>query len=311
MRIDEICDYITGLCARHELNRLPAEFGGGRFFGAPLVGVADGNDPIFQKFKEVVAPEHLTPSEMWLASRLPGAATLAEQLHVVSIVFPYVPAIRQVAAKAKDGLPPEIYCVARNFADSFIDAILEAVEQRFQDRGYRAASGVRSEAFGITVRREPYAVYSNWSERHVAFAAGLGTFSLHEALITAAGCNVRLGSLITDAPLEATRRRGDDHRSNCLHYAKGACGACIERCPAGAITKAGHDKDKCQAYGRKVRELMQERPLHVLLKTERRRVNGKYQTTQNVGCGLCEFGVPCMDRNPVNPVKPGPDCRKG
>jgi epoxyqueuosine reductase len=297
--ISEIREYITELCSTHELNRLPAEFGGGRFYGAPVVGVARGSDPIFQKFKEVVAPEHLTPAEMWLASGLPDAPGLAERLRVLSIVFPYVEWIRQEGTKAKDGLPPEIYCVARNFADAFIDAMLEATERLFRGRGFRAASGVRSGAFGVTIRKEPYGAYSNWSERHVAFAAGLGTFSLHEGLITAVGCNVRLGSVITDAPLEVTPRHSDEPRSNCLHYAKGACGACIKRCPAGAITEAGHDKRKCQAYGRQVSDVMHSRPFYALLKTERRRINGEHRTTVNVGCGLCQFGVPCMDTNPV------------
>jgi len=43
-----------------------------------------------------------------------------------------------------------------------------------------------------------------------AFAAGLGTFSLHEAFISEAGCNIRLASVITDAPLEITPRKGDE-----------------------------------------------------------------------------------------------------
>jgi len=35
---------------------------------------------------------------------------------------------------------------------------------------------------------------SSWSERHAAYAAGLGTFSLNDALITPKGIAHRLGS---------------------------------------------------------------------------------------------------------------------
>jgi len=39
---------------------------------------------------------------------------------------------------------------------------------------------------------------ANWSERHVAFISGLGTFGLHKNLITEKGSSGRLDSLITD-----------------------------------------------------------------------------------------------------------------
>jgi len=57
---------------------------------------------------------------------------------------------------------------------------------------------------------------STWSERHIAFAAGLGTFSLTRAVITSKGCNVRFASLVTNAPLEVTPRKNNDPTANCL-----------------------------------------------------------------------------------------------
>ena len=126
------------------------------------------------------------------------------------------------------------------------------------------------------------------------------TFSLHEGLITETGCNIRLASLITDAPLEITPRLSDEPYSNCLHFAKGACGSCIAKCPAGAITEKGHDKQKCFLYGRKVREEMHSRPLKSILKPHHQTVNGEDRTIYPVGCALRQFGVPCTDENPTN-----------
>jgi epoxyqueuosine reductase len=299
MMNDEMRRFLANFCSTNDLNRLPAEFGGDPYYDDPWIGVARGDDPIFVKFKEVVAPQHLTPAEMWLANGFPDAPGLASRLRVLSIVFPYVDRIRQEGAKAKDGLPPEIYCVARNFADAFIEATLKGTAAYLQGRGWSATPGVGSEAYGVTLVREPFRTFANWSERHIAFAAGLGTFSLHEGLITEAGCNVRLGSVITDAPLVVTPRPGDDPYSYCLHYAKDTCRACVARCPAEAISDKGHDKVRCLVYGRKVGEEMRKRPFAKVFRTERRRLNGEHRDTVNVGCGLCQFGVPCMARRPA------------
>ena len=142
-------------------------------------------------------------------------------------------------------------------------------------------------------------IYSTWSERHTAFACGLGTFSLHEGLITEAGCNIRLASIITDAPLEITPRVDKDPYGNCLHYTDKACGKCINKCPTGAITEKGHDKEKCLLYRQQVREEMHKRSLKLILKPKIKIINGEKRISYPVGCALCQFGVPCTDKNPT------------
>ena len=118
-------------------------------------------------------------------------------------------------------------------------------------------------------------------------------------MITEAGCNVRLASVITDAPLEVTPRTSDEPYANCIHYASGTCGSCMERCPAGAITAEGHDKFKCMSYYRTVGQEMRARPLGAILKPLRQRINGEVRIRYPVGCALCQFGVPCIDKNPM------------
>jgi epoxyqueuosine reductase QueG len=53
--------------------------------------------------------------------------------------------------------------------------------------------------------------------------------------------------------------------------------ACAARCPAGAITAHGHDKDKCYEYS-----------YRVCLKDKK----VEYGVTIT-GCGLCQTKVPC------------------
>ena len=67
---EKVQQFLTDLFLTNELNRLPEQFGADRIFDPPLIGVSRGDDPIFNKFKEVVAPEHLTPLEMWTADGL-------------------------------------------------------------------------------------------------------------------------------------------------------------------------------------------------------------------------------------------------
>ena len=119
-------------------------------------------------------------------------------------------------------------------------------------------------------------------------------------MITEVGCNVRLASIVTDAPLEITPRKyGDEPYANCLFYSKGICKKCVERCPAHAISEKGHNKLKCwtneQNIGRRV-----NLRLGSILKPHLRRINGEWREHKPpVGCAFCQFDVPCMDKNPM------------
>jgi len=100
---------------------------------------------------------------------------------------------------------------------------------------------------------------------------------LCDGLITAKGKAMRLGSVVTDLPLKASPRVYPHRRANCLHYFNGACKVCAARCPIGAITSKGHNKDKCFEYTRNV--------IGPIKKVE--------YGVEITGCGLCQTKVPC------------------
>lgn len=296
---EQIQRFVEELASSSPLNRLPEQYGGGRFFDRPLIGVSRGDDPIFNRFKEVVGPEHLAPSEMWVQSGLEDKEDLGATLRIVSIIFPYVNQIREESISVTK-MPAEIYSVGRNFADAFIGDVLNETVNLLSEQGYHGVAGVLSPAFRVITEENPFRIYSVWSERHMAFAAGLGTFSLHEGMITEIGCNVRFGSFITDAPLRVTPRKSDDPYANCLFYSEGTCRECEERCPGDAITEeAGHDKLKCYRYGRVVAEEMTQR-IGSILKPRKTAVDRQARKSYAVGCAFCQFGVPCMDTNPTS-----------
>ncbi|HUL31675.1 MAG TPA: epoxyqueuosine reductase, partial [Thermodesulfobacteriota bacterium] len=69
------------------------------------------------------------------------------------------------------------------------------------------------------------------------------------------------------------------HRENCLQFRNEKCGKCIPRCPAGAITEKGHDKDKCKEY--------------VDSETLQRKRKEYGLPNPPPSCGLCQTDVPC------------------
>jgi epoxyqueuosine reductase len=133
---------------------------------------------------------------------------------------------------------------------------------------------------------------SNWSQRHIAFPAGLGTFSLSDGLITPRGVAMRCGSVVSDLPLPTSRRLYESHLFNCLFYRDGSCGKCIDRCPVGAISEKGHDRKRCQEC-----LFVDQRVL-----IERSGASG--YTGAYAGCGLCQTKVPCEDRIPRSTRSP-------
>jgi len=120
---------------------------------------------------------------------------------------------------------------------------------------------------------------SSWSERHIAYACGLGTFSLNDGFITPKGMAIRIGSVITLLKLTPSEKRYRHYRENCPPFRNEKCGKCISRCPAGAITEKGHDKDRCHDY-------IDSEPLRA-----KRSEYGLQNPSPS--CGLCQTGVPC------------------
>ena len=149
--------------------------------------------------------------------------------------------------------------------------------------GHRGVAPADADWFSMV--DTPKGKSSRWSERHVGYAAGLGSFGLSDGFISEKGMAVVLNSIVTDAVLAPDHRIVSHHQANCLHHATGACGACIRRCPADAITSSGHDKNRCMiyAYGPESARLAAERG-----------VQGP------AGCALCQIGVPCEGKNPCS-----------
>lgn len=245
-----------------------------------LVGFSSGADPLYDAYKEHVGVFHWTPREaMTLA--FPTMSVSPEDLTVISWVLPHREATK--ADNRKESVyPSERWARARGFGEEFNFKLRRRVVAALMEAGHEAVAP----QLLLQWKRETsdkYGFASTWSERHVAHASGLGTFGLCDGLLTPRGKAMRLGSVVARIRIPPTPRAYKDHHAYCLFYTKGICGKCISRCPARALSKRGHDKEKCHNY---VEVKMAEY------------VKSAYGF-EGYGCGLCQTGVPCESKIPT------------
>jgi len=244
----------------------------------PLVGFSRGDDPIFQRYKEHVGPFHWTPLEAFNVT-FPQLKVEADQLTVVSWILPQTEKTKSDLRK-ETVYPSESWARARIFGEEVNVKVRQHVVAALQASGIEAAAPMLSPSWERKTS-ERFGFASTWSERHAAYASGLGTFGLCDGLITPRGKAMRCGSVVAHMQIPPTVRPYQDHHAYCLFFSQGICGRCIQRCPADAITKSGHDKIKCKSYVD---------------------VTRNYVTTHfgfaGYGCGFCQTGVPCESKIP-------------
>ena len=234
----------------------------------PLFGISSADDSLYKEYKknDVVGSEFMLPSE-WL----PGAKS------VISFFLPFTESVRVANRDDPENTAPE-WLHARIEGQVFLDDYTRKIQAYFEDRGINACVPCIDPRFSIHSISLPDGhpkgihIYSNWSERHAAYAAGLGTFCLTRGLISAKGVAGRYGSVIVTEEIEPDQRPYTGIYDYCIR-----CGACIKKCPANAISlENGKNQLLCQAW----------------VGQTGKRYAPRY------GCGKCQVGVPCESRIP-------------
>jgi len=246
----------------------------------PLVGFANGNDPLWDEYKKHIGDFYWTPQEIFSLA-FPSLSVKPDEITIISWILPQTKQTRLDHRKEKR-LPSERWARSRKYGEDYNVKLRLYLVKTLTDGGFEACAPILSPQWEMKVS-ERYGLASRWSERHAAYAAGLGTFGLCDGLITPLGKAIRCGSVIARIAITPTRRPYQDHHAYCLFYSKGICGKCIDRCPVGAITKKGHDKIKCQQY----------------VDFETRTFINTQFGFDAYGCGLCQVGVPCESKIPV------------
>lgn len=281
-------------------NRLK-DFGGQEIFAGVRIGVADGDDPVFERLRSVVSPNHIQPRSL-LEKLAPSSSDLTH-IRVISWALSFAEPIRK---SNRSGVwPSKMYSAARNNGGALNFIISRKLVTSFRMRGFAAEAPRLTKAYDA-FRRPETTFSSTWSERHAAYAAGLGRFGLNGSLISPLGSHVRLGSLIVSFPVTPTKAPAGSFRADCWESAGEICGRCIQRCPVGAISSQGLDKEKCYAMRQAVRSrylqsYAQEMEMHQAPIVK----NGRRVLGYSLGCALCQCGVPCEAKDPFESPEGG------
>jgi epoxyqueuosine reductase QueG len=180
----------------------------------PLVGFANTHNPRFVQLREVVHPSHMLPQNLVPAAR-----------SAVSFFLPFAAWVSEANTQDRNQVARE-WAVAYVETNQLIGRVCDQLIASLAKRGIQAVAEPATHNF------DHVSLVSRWSHKSVAFIAGLGSFGLHQMIITDAGCAGRFGSLILDAELPASEF---ENRQRCAYYHDQSCLECAMCCPVSAI----------------------------------------------------------------------------
>jgi len=262
-----LTDYILSSpenCIRKEIALKP-DIEGMFIFDEPLFGYASASDSCFSEVKkpEIIGAHFMAPEE-WLQ----GAKT------VIALFLPFTAQVKKANSLGM-AWPADEWLQARIHGQAFQLKICRFAADLLKGEGFDTLAPMLDPRLSakspLTNDKTETAFYtSNWSERHVAYVAGLGTFGLSKGLISRKGVAGRYLSVITKGSFEPDPRPYKGVYDYCIN-----CGACVRNCPAGAISK---EKGKLHY------------PCSVFVDLTKEKHAPYY------GCGKCQVKVPCESK---------------
>lgn len=276
---DWFINTITDIVRAHPENSMEYPFFGERIVDEPMIAFVSGDDPIFGEFKRIIGPYHVTPEEIlrWQAENNNVPPPHPADISVVSFILPLT---RQTMDDNTDMMrwPSERWAQTRLLGEGFIPILVREIVNILMSNGVLAVDPAFTRIF--EKKQYPGVGWSStWSQRHAAYAAGLGTFGAHDFLITEKGCAHITGSIVVNLRLKPRMKRNDDIHAHCLHFQGEKCLQCATKCPVNAIQgniSNVQKKKKCSQH----------------LSRTLWHCNSKYHIFI-YGCGLCSSGVPC------------------
>jgi epoxyqueuosine reductase len=245
------------------------------------IGFAAGDDQLFAFFKQDIGDFYWSPSEafnqLFVDAHIPD-----KNLSVMSIGFYMTQKLKEEQSRQTIG-PTLRWGYARNSWEPLIQDYSRGFVHELEKAGFRVAAIDLAPAFSWKDSQK-YGLAANWSQRHTAFAAGLGTFGLCDGLISRHGKAARYTSFILEGKFEPDPRPYKEYHDWCLFYKNGSCKECMKICPANAISEKGHNKAVCAAYCSKIMNEYGNDPA--------------LQPRHASWCGLCQGAVPCQNGIP-------------
>ncbi len=221
----------------------------------PLVGFADAKSSYFCTLPQIASATHKMPEDF-----------LDNPSIVISFFLPFSEELANTNINVPSNAASQEWANAYNYTNDLMIDLSTHLVNFIVQMGYRAAAPT-----GVIM--EEGVLRSCWSQRHIAYAAGLGTFGINNMLISEKGCCGRYGSVIADIPVTPSYPLETEY---CLYKQNGSCKKCIQNCFTGALTLEGFDREKCYAACRR--------------------------NIANTGvdvCGKCDTDIPCAYNIPT------------
>lgn len=238
---------------------LSEKVAGVKMYEAPILAFGAADDEYFSSLKDPsVIGNHFSLPKEWL----PGSKT------VISIFLPFTEEVKK--SNSLDlSWPSEAWLHGRIEGQVFLNNLCQHIRSELIKAGYNSIVPCLDGRYWVKINGPTAAesFTSNWSERHIAFVCGHGTFGLSKGLITKKGIAGRFGSIITELEMPPDRREYKEIYEYCSR-----CGACVKNCPVDAISlDKGKNHKICSDFLDKTLE--EHKPRY--------------------GCGKCQTGVPC------------------
>lgn len=236
-------------------------------WGKPLVGFADANHSYIKNLPELITPSHEIPTDV-----LPDAS--------IVIVY-YVPFTKELAKtnQSCNELASPSWALAYEETNAMFNELNSYIINYLDKCGYRGRVSPKASTFNKDILK------SDWSHRHFAYAAGLGTFGINNMLITKRGCCGRFSTIVTNLDITPDDPVKDEY---CLYKKDGSCAICVKHCPVNALTIDNYNRDECYKVLQKNAE--------VYTQFGSSYVDESGQNSNSIGsevCGKCITKSPC------------------
>jgi epoxyqueuosine reductase QueG len=225
----------------------------------PIIEIISAKDENLKILKKVVSGEHFMPRDI-----LPDAKS------IISFFIPFRENI--VKSNINGTMASEEWAIAYIKTNDLIKTINDKIEALMEQDGYKTGKIPATHNFDVKK------LISNWSHRHIAYIAGIGTFGINNMLITKNGCCGRFGSVIINYELNEYKHTPET-KEKCLNKLKGICGICQKKCIVNAYENNTYNRHKCYKQ--------------CLDNAEHHKKIGYADI-----CGKCLVGLPCSTKEP-------------
>jgi len=225
----------------------------------PIIEIISVKEKKLLSLKETVSAEHLMPNDI-----LPDAKS------IISFFIPFQENI--VESNINGTMASEEWVIAYIKTNDLIKTINDKIEILMEQNGYKTGKIPATHNF------DTEKLLSNWSHRHIAYTAGMGTFGINNMLITKNGCCGRFGSIIINYELTEYKPINISNEK-CLNKKNGSCGICQKKCTANAYENNSFNRYNCYKQCLK---------------------NAEYHKKTGYAdvCGKCLVSLPCSIKEP-------------